>query len=220
MSHIPDTRRPGHNLERVFGVSEIPTDTQIRTVMDQIEPKQLGPVFNATLRTAREAGLLEGYRVLDGGVWYHSSETIHCERCLPVTKDEVTTYYHVALAGAIVKSGDTSVMAEMTANGDGERKQDCELTAAKRWLKPTLLGDDLYSPEPFCRQVLEAGCHCIFTCKDKTHQWLAETVKNSEPGEWTKRDLYIEPTGFFIPHGIILGGRGIPAVTGAFRPPR
>jgi hypothetical protein len=102
------------------------------------------------MKTTREAGLLEGYKVLDGGVliapdgvWYHSSETIHCERCLPVTKDEVTTYYHVVLVGAIVKPGDTPVlpvMAEMTANGDGERKQDCELTAAKRWLKRLSLG--------------------------------------------------------------------------------
>jgi hypothetical protein len=120
---------------------------------------------------------------------------------LHITKDEVTTYYHAAPAGAIVKPGDTPVlpvMAEMTANGDGEKKQDCELTAAKRglkgrreeyaWLKPALLGDDLYSREPFCRQVLEAGCHFIFTCKDKTHQWLTETARNSEPGEWTKRE--------------------------------
>jgi hypothetical protein len=79
-----------NNLETVFGVSEIPTDTLIRTVMDQTQPEQLGPVFNAALRTGSEAGLLEGYRILDGGVlialdgvWYHSSETIHCDRCLP-----------------------------------------------------------------------------------------------------------------------------------------
>ena len=117
---------------------------------------------------------VEGYRVLDGGVltaldgvWYHASENIRCGRCLHTTKDEVTTYYHAAPAGAIVKPGDTSVlpvMAEMIANGDGEKKQDCELTAAKRWmkshgqeyawLKPTFLGDDLYSREPFCRRLI------------------------------------------------------------------
>jgi hypothetical protein len=155
-------------------------------------------VFNAALRTGSQAGLLEGYQVLDGGVltalngvWYHSSENIRCGRCLHITKDGVTAYYHAALAGAIVKPGDTPVlpvMAEMTAGGDGERKQDCELTAAKRRLKPTLLGDDLYSREPFCRQVLEAGCHFIFTCKEKTHQWLTETVQNSEMGARTKRE--------------------------------
>jgi hypothetical protein len=71
-----------NNLETVFGVSEIPTDTKIRTVMDQIEPGQLGPVFHTTLKTADEAHLLEGYRVLDGGVlialdgvWYMGRKT-------------------------------------------------------------------------------------------------------------------------------------------------
>ena len=196
------------NMETVFGVSEIPTDTQIRTMMDRTEPEQFSPLFNSSLRIADEAGILDEYRVLDGGVllaldgvWYHASENIHCDRCLHTTKDDVTTYYHVALAGAIVKPGCTSVlpvMAEMIANGDGAKKQDCELTAAKRWLgghgeeyawlNPTLLGDDLYSHEPFCRQVLAAGYHFIYTCKEKTHQWLYETVKNSEAGEWRKRE--------------------------------
>ena len=197
-----------NNLETVFGVSAIPTDTQIRTIMDKTKTEYLSPLFNSTLQIADEAGLLGSYRVLDDGVliaidgvWYHSSTNIHCDRCLHMTKDDVTTYYHVALAGAIVKPGDASVlpvMAEMIVTGDGEKKQDCELTAAKRWLKshgqeyawlrPTLLGDDLYSHEPFCLQALEAGYSFIFTCKNKTHKWLSETVKNSELGEWTKRE--------------------------------
>jgi hypothetical protein len=136
------------------------------------------------------------------GVWYHASENIRRDRCLHTTKDGVTTYYHVALAGAIVKPGDTPVLpvmaTEMTANGDGEQQRDCELTAAKRWLKnhgeeyawlkPPLPGDDLYSHEPFCRQALEAGYRFSFTRKDQTRQWLTETVQNTELGEWTKRE--------------------------------
>ena len=33
-----------NNLETVFGVSEIPTDTQIQTILDQTEPKHLSPL--------------------------------------------------------------------------------------------------------------------------------------------------------------------------------
>jgi hypothetical protein len=42
---------------------------------------------------------------------------------------------------------------------DGYEKQDCELTAAKRWMNSeaphlpvntTILGDDLYCHHPFC----------------------------------------------------------------------
>jgi hypothetical protein len=197
-----------NNLETVFGVTALPSDTWIRAQADRIEPGKFTPLFDESLKIAEDAGLLEGYRIRDGGVlialdgvWYHGSEKIHCPRCLHSTKDGVTTYYHSALAGTIVKPGERSVlpvMAEMIRNGDGEKKQDCELTAAKRWLgshgqeygwlKPTLLGDDLYSHEPFCRQALEAGYSFIFTCKNTTHSWLHETVENSEKGEWTHRE--------------------------------
>ena len=81
------------------------------------------------------------------------------------------------------------VMAEAITNKDGTEKQDCEYQAGKRWLaahgqeyrwlKPTLLGDDLYSSQPFCLQVLEQGMSFIFTCKPASHPWLSETVRNS-----------------------------------------
>ncbi|MHB9293252.1 hypothetical protein Holit_02373 [Hollandina sp. SP2] len=89
-------------------------------------------------------------------------------------------------------------MAELIGNEEGEKKQDCELAAGKRWLtrygeayrwlKPTLLGDDLYSHEPFCRQVQEAGYSFIFTCKDTTNPWLRETVSNHEGAELSRRE--------------------------------
>jgi hypothetical protein len=66
--------------------------------MDQIPPEQFSGIFTTTLEIAGGAGLLEGYRVLDGGVlialdgaWYHASEKIHCPRCLHMTKGGVTT---------------------------------------------------------------------------------------------------------------------------------
>jgi hypothetical protein len=50
------------------------------------------------------------------------------------------------------------------------------------------LGDDLYSHEPFCRQIREAGYSFIFTCKDATHPWLKETAANSEAEELSCRE--------------------------------
>jgi hypothetical protein len=46
----------------------------------------------------------------------------------------------------------------------------------------------LYSHEPFCRQVPEAGYSFIFTCKDTTHRWLKDTVSNSGGEELTRRE--------------------------------
>ncbi|MCL2289135.1 MAG: hypothetical protein FWC34_00290 [Bacteroidetes bacterium] len=198
-------KRRRNNLTSIFGVHEIPGDTQIRNVLDQIEPEQFGSVFNESLNVAEEHGILEKFRVLDDGVlialdgvWYHSSENIFCKHCLhktvvdKKTKEETTTYYHTILAGTIVRPGKTEVlpvMGELIRNEDGKEKQDCEQKAANRWvikhadeyrwLKPALLGDDLFSNQPFCEAVLEQSLSFLFTCKPLSHPWLTETVENS-----------------------------------------
>jgi hypothetical protein len=206
-------RRKRNNVETLFGAGEIPSDNQIRTLLDGIEPLAMGEVFERNLRIADGAGIIEGYRVLDGGVllaldglWYYSSKEVRCEHCLHATDPKGgTTYYHSAVAGAIVKPGSAAVvpvMAEAIRNGDGEKKQDCEHEAGKRWLlargpeyrwlKVTLLGDDLYADQPFCQMVLQAGMSFLFTCKPDSHPWLNETVENSyleekEVTKWTGR---------------------------------
>ena len=40
----------------------------------------------------------------------------------------------------------------------------------------TLLGDDLYSNQPFCALVLQQGFNFIFTCKPDSHATLYERV--------------------------------------------
>ena len=101
----------------------------------------------------------------------------------------------------MVKPGDTvalPAMGEPTGNEAGSEKRDCERNAAKRWLskraaeharlRPTLLGDDLFSCQPMCEAALACGLSFIFTRKPQSHPWLAETVANSVPGEKTKRE--------------------------------
>ena len=193
-----------NNVQSLFDVKGIPSDNQIRNIVDSIEPSSINSVFNDTLKTAERSGVIKEYRVLDGGVllaidglWYFSSGNINCPHCLKKqTKDKegevVTEYYHAALAGAVVKPGCNKVVPlapEIIWNTDGEKKQDCELTAGKRWLKahwqeydwlkPTLLGDDLYSNRPFCEKIVQNGWSFIFTCKEESHPWLTETILNS-----------------------------------------
>jgi hypothetical protein len=187
------------NMETLFNVKGIPSDNEIRTLLDGVEPGSFREVFGKNLALAEREGVLDKYRVLDGGVllaldgtWYFASKKVHCEHCLHKTKGKDTTYYHSALTGAIVRPGSNSVlpvMPELITNKDGEEKQDCELNAGKRWLsnyekeyawlKPTLLGDDLFSNHPFCTAVLKSNMSFIFTCKPTSHPWLTETVENS-----------------------------------------
>jgi hypothetical protein len=197
-----------NNLETMMRVKEIPSNVQITSLLDEINPECVSGVFSEMLHQADRWELLKEFRCLDGGVllaldgvWYHSSEKVHCKRCLHKTKGDVTIYYHSALAGTLVRPGKTAVLPVapvMISNEDGEEKQDCEINAAKRWLNlfaeyyswlnPTLLGDDLYSHYPFCKEVLEKGYHFIFTCKEDSHPWLTETVKNSYLQETSRRE--------------------------------
>ena len=207
-------KRKRSNLETVMGVREIPSGVQITALVDGINPDSVSGVFNENLKVLDERGGLKDYRCLDGGVllaldgvWYFSSEQIHCKHCLRKTKDGLTTYFHSALAGALVMPGNATVLPvapEMIRNAGGTeteetgKKQDCERNAAKRWLSkhaggykwlsPTLLGDDLYSNYPFCKEVLEHGYSFIFTCKEDSHPWITETVKNSYLEETSRRE--------------------------------
>jgi hypothetical protein len=201
------------NLETMMGVNDIPSNVQITTLLDGINPDSVNSVFKRNLALVDEWGSLSDFRCLDGGVllaldgvWYFVSEQIHCPHCLhKTTKDGVTIYYHTVLAGTLVKPGNTAVLPvapQMIRNTDGQEKQDCELNAAKRWLRthgdeyawlsPTLPGDDLFSNYPFCKEALDKGYSFIFTCKEKSHLWLTETVNNSfleetSRQEWTGR---------------------------------
>jgi hypothetical protein len=86
----------------------------------------------------------------------------------------------------------------MISNGDVKKKQDCELTAGKRWISRYGEAYQYLKTDPsegrfvFPRAVLptatEAGYHFIFTCKDSTHPGLKETVDNSEGGEVSHRE--------------------------------
>jgi hypothetical protein len=197
-------REKRDNVQSLFEVKGIPSDNQIRNIVDGIKPTAISGVFNETLKEAQQTGVINEYRVLDGGVliaidglWYFGSENIHCPHCLSKkVKDkegqERTAYYHAGVAGALVKPASNKVLPvapEIIRNSDGEKKQDSELAAGKRWLeghaqeydwlKPTLLGDDLYSNRPFCEKIVQKGWSFIFTCKEESHPWLTETVANS-----------------------------------------
>jgi hypothetical protein len=105
------------NAETVLDVRKIPGNNQITRLLDNLEPEWFAETFNNNLKLAEQYGKLEEYRVLDGGVlialdgvWYYSSENIHCEHCLHKSKGGETTYYHRMVAGAVVKPGRSVVL--------------------------------------------------------------------------------------------------------------
>jgi len=194
----------GHNnAQSFFHLQEMPSDNQIRQMLDPVPPQALYPVYDRIYDTLRAAGILQTFRgvhdstliALDG-TWYHASQKIHCPYCSHLEhKSGEITYYHSAVTPVLVAPGQSEVIAlrpEFITPQDGHTKQDCELAAAKRWLEHnaaryhsgpvTLLGDDLYAHQPFCRRTLLHDCHFLFVCKPDSHPTLYDWVNLLRPG--------------------------------------
>lgn len=186
-----------NNATSLFQVRNIPSDNQVRNLLDPISPGHLTPVFEHVYKNISKSGLLDVYRcfnstiliVLDG-VCYHSSSTISCPKChTQQHKNGTTTYSHSAITPVIVAPGNPHVISlapEFITPQDGHEKQDSEHAATKRWLKAhahvyrelgvTFLGDDLYDCQPICQAMLAEGCHFLLTCKPDSHKTLYEWV--------------------------------------------
>src|SRR5712691_9803355 len=186
-----------NNVHTLLGVEQIPCDNQIRTLLDPIAPSGLDPVFLDVFERLEQHRMLAHFRDLDNqllvaldGTNYFSSQAIHCHNCLTrqLTNGQ-TLSYHAAITPVIVCPGQSQVIAlppEYIMPQDGHAKQDCERAAGKRWLAKhaarvaphgaTLLGDDLYSNQPFCALVVQHRCNFIFTCKSDSHPTFYERV--------------------------------------------
>jgi len=184
------------NCESLFGLSKIPSDNHIRDMLDPASPELLHPVFaEVAEHLGRIGGGLDVFRRLGGhalialdGTQYHCSQKIHCPRCSTRLRGKgETEYYHAMLAATLVAPGHDKVIPlppEFITPQDGAEKQDCETMAAKRWLaahgrryaalNPVFLGDDLFSRQPLCEVVQDAGGHFIFVCKPSSHPTIED----------------------------------------------
>lgn len=188
------------NAESLLGIEQIPTDNQIRNLLDPIAPSELYPVFLTTFAELEQQGHLAAYRVFKGcflipidGTEYFRSAKIHCENCSEAHhKNGNVSYSHKVLTPVLVAPGNPKVLPlepEFILPQDGAEKQDCELNAAKRWIernaplaekKVIILGDDLFSREPFCQLLGQKGFHFILVCKPDSHKTLYEWVESLE----------------------------------------
>jgi hypothetical protein len=198
LAHQRDMQRHQgrNNAQSLFGIDRVPSDPQIRNLLDPIPPEQLAAPFWRIFEHLRLGGYLESYQghlgpwlcALDG-TQYFASEKIHCPQCTTRVANGSTYYSHSLVAPLIVAPGESRVIAlepEFVSPQDGCEKQDCELRAAERWLLRnsghfgpgalTLLGDDLYCHQPFCELVIGQGCHFAFTCKPDSHPAVYQEI--------------------------------------------
>ncbi|MEI7511825.1 MAG: ISNCY family transposase [Candidatus Peregrinibacteria bacterium] len=186
------------NAESIFGVMHIPSANQIRNMLDPVTPEVLNGMYREIFNRLEKAEIIKGMRSFSNkvlialdGTEYFSSKKIQCDKCSHRTlKNEEINHYHGVITPVIVQSGNEHVIClepEFIIPQDGKEKQDCEIEAAKRWVRKhgayytskgvILLGDDLFSRQPFCQLIKHTGLHFILVCKPDSHEMLYKTVK-------------------------------------------
>jgi len=186
-----------NNVEHLFGLQSTPSDNEIRDLLDPVNPEGLNGMYGWVFEELDRGQVLRGMRsygnnllVALDGTWYFSSKEIHCASC---SSKELAggsrLYFHSLITPVVVAPGNRHVIAlepEFILPQDGYEKQDCEMQAAKRWIGKharryagkgvTILGDDLFSKQPYCQLLQDTHFHFILVCKPDSHPSLYETL--------------------------------------------
>jgi len=190
-----------NNLKTFFEVSNIPKETQMRELIDGVDSEIFRAIYKNYYLRLQRGKHLERYQIfpslyyfpIDGSQFY-SSKDIHCEQCLVKEhKEGSPTYSHQVLQGGIMHPDCSEVipfMPEQIVNSDGTTKQDCEMNAAKRFVKKlrqdfpqlglVIGGDALFSKQPIIEEVRSLRMHYVFAAKPTDHKCMFEWLADDE----------------------------------------
>jgi hypothetical protein len=219
-----ERKRRRCNLQTIFGVQEIPSDTQMREILDGVEVESVRGLLPQLWEKVRRAGwggrfttrLPSGqhqgtyYTVaLDGSEYFRSTQ-VQCPHCLrqPDSKGRVH-YSHLIVGATLVRAGSHQVLpldVEEVRNTTAESTpQDCELTASKRLLArlrrehpqmaQIVIGDDLYSHVPFVEQLQQLRQHYMLVAKPGSHPTLVAAVAAAEGTAQSQTGQWPEGSG-------------------------
>jgi hypothetical protein len=192
------------NLRTIYGIQYVPSDTQLRAILDPVNPEDLRPCFTDIFRELQRGKALDPFVFYQGcyllscdGVKHFSSDKIHCPQCLEQHhKNGTVTYSHQMFAGALVHPDHKEVipvMPEPIIKQDGVEKNDCERNAAKRFmakfredhpfLEVIVVEDGLSSNGPHIEDLRHYRMHFILGAKPGDHTALfARMAASAEAG--------------------------------------
>jgi hypothetical protein len=189
------------NCQTLFGMTRIPTDNHVRSILDPVPPATLFPMFEQTLGALEAGGGLALFKRLGDhvlialdGTEYFCSQKLSCPNCSSRARaNGKTEHFHAMVSASIVAPGVDRALPlepEFITPQDGSEKQDCEARATARWLSahgpqyarlnPVYLGDDLASRQPTCEAVRAINGHFLFTAKPSSHKILYEWLDGAD----------------------------------------
>jgi len=189
------------NLKPIYKINNVPCDTQMRTILDEVDPADIEPSFNDIFRNLQRGKVLEPMIFMNGcylisvdGTGYFSSNKIHCDSCCTKinSKTGEITYQHQMLGAAIVHPDIKEVIPlapEPIIKQDGESKNDSERNASKRFLKKLrkthphlrliVTEDGLSSNAPHIHELKKHQMHYILGAKKGDHAFLFDYVESA-----------------------------------------
>ncbi|MCO6453483.1 MAG: transposase [Caldilineales bacterium] len=196
-----ERRGTSGNLRKVFGIEDISSDTQMRSILDGVAPETLRPLYKQLFRQLQRGKVLEEmtfmgkyYLVSVDGTGYFSSKDVHCESCLEKWhRDGTVTYSHQMLGATIVHPEQKAVIPlapEPIIKQDGAMKNDCERNAAKRLLEklcqdhphlPLIVVEDaLAANAPHIGELQRHDLRYIIGVKQGDHGFLFDHVNQAQ----------------------------------------
>ena len=195
---MKDARRKHHNLKNIYGIEQVPCDSRMREIIDDVTPESLRPAFLSIFGQLQRGKALEPMIFMEGcyllsldGTGYFSSEKLCSDSCMVKVskKSGKITYYMQALGACLVHPDRKEVIPlcpEMIQKQDGDTKNDCERNAAKRFLgklrkehphlKFIVIEDGLSSNAPHIQDLKAHNIHFILGVKPGDHEFLFKHV--------------------------------------------
>ena len=214
-------RDPNDNFRSIYGIDNVPCDSQMRAILDAVDPDDLRPLFQDVFRRLQRGKALEAFVYLDGhyllsldGTTYFSSRKIHCDSCLEKHhRGGGITYSHQLLGATLVHPDLKEVIPlapEPIINEDGHTKNDCERNATRRWLKrfrqehphlPVIVVEDALSANaPHLDDLRKARAHYIIGVKPGDHVFLFEHLRADDEAGRTQIDTQVDSATGVLHH--------------------
>jgi hypothetical protein len=185
------------NLQRLFEVINVPSDTYMRELLDEVDPKNLRPAYLSIFHNAQRGKLLERYAFLNNtylclvdGSEIFNSEDVHCKNCCQKHHRDGRVTYHHQILGAVIAHPDLSqvipLCPEPITKQDGSTKNDCERNAFHRFLldikrehprlQLTMVSDALSATAPHIQELKSLGYDFIIVAKPDGNRSLYEWI--------------------------------------------
>ena len=191
----------GRNLKNIFSLKSIPSDTRLREILDEIDPRKIRRAFTKIFAKLQRFRVLNHFQFLNGhylialdGPGHFASSKVRCSNCIKKEhRSGEVGYYHQMLGAAVVHPNMKQVIPlfpEPILNQDGEDKQDSEMKASKRWikyfrkehyrLKVCILEDALAANAPHIRLLRENDMRFIIGIKEVRNKVLFHQLNDGE----------------------------------------